>query len=74
MSGNLPPGCTQQMCDEAQPGYWDPPQQWEPCPACCGEGGFEVSRPQRDDPYFAVWETCENCAGVAGWLCDAEGD
>lgn len=25
MAGNLPPGCTQQMCDEAQPGYWDEP-------------------------------------------------
>jgi len=23
MSGRLPPGCTQRMCDEAQPGYWD---------------------------------------------------
>ena len=24
--GYLPPGCTQRMCDEAQPGYWDVPE------------------------------------------------
>lgn len=38
MAGNLPPGCTQRECDEAQPGYWDSPEQeleaLERCPDC----------------------------------------
>jgi len=30
--GYLPPGCTQQMCDEAAPGYWDEPEEEDESP------------------------------------------
>lgn len=32
MAGDLPPGCTQRMCDEAQPGYWDALEEEEGLP------------------------------------------
>lgn len=34
------------------------------CPECGGAGSHEVSRPQRDDPYYAVSEQCRHCGGV----------
>lgn len=38
-TGAYPPGCTQQMVDEAQPGYWDDERDDEPelaaCDICC---------------------------------------
>lgn len=46
------------------------PEQWDTCPDCGGEGVHERSRPQHDDPYFAVVETCKGCNGVG--LVDAE--
>ena len=33
MAGYLPPGCTQRECDEAQPGYWDEPNEPDPIEA-----------------------------------------
>lgn len=56
----------------AQPGYWEPPQQWFQCDDCEGEGGYEKSQPTWDDPYFAIWVKCERCRGAGGWLNDAE--
>lgn len=31
------------------------------CPECGGEGGQEVPKPTRDDPYLAVWQPCGTC-------------
>ena len=39
-------------------------EKWETCSNCCGEGAYEIAKPQRDDPYFAVSEKCETCNGV----------
>lgn len=77
---NLPPGCTQQMCDEAQPGYWDPPQQWFECDACEGAGEVYSGRMSHMvdsatiDPPEPVMETCGKCNGDGGWIDDVESD
>lgn len=77
MSGYLPPGCTQQECDEAQPGYWDPPLVEVACDMCGGEGGIEhwesVSK-WSIDPPSAIVIPCENCDGRGFFICEAEGD
>jgi hypothetical protein len=79
MAGYLPPGCTQRKCDEAQPGYWDPPQQWFVCDACDGSGVFArrvtvyehgCGFPHDD----TAEEPCGGCNGVGGWLDDAHAD
>ena len=41
--GYLPPGCTQQMCDEAAPGYWDEPEADEPPERYDGDDDFRKS-------------------------------
>lgn len=43
------------------------PEFFDTCPACDGDGSIECSRPQHDDPYFAVAETCSKCNG-SGWI------
>jgi hypothetical protein len=77
--GYLPPGCTQQECDEAQPGYWDPPQRWYECDACAGEG-YTVHRitvyelgcgfPHDDSDE----RQCGKCNGAGGWMDDDQPD
>lgn len=79
MAGYLPPGCTQTECDQAQPGYWDPPQQWYECDACNGAGVFAYRITvyehgcgfPHDD---TAEEACGNCAGAGGWIGDVEPD
>jgi hypothetical protein len=47
--GYLPPGCTQQQCDEAQPGYWDeepPPKRGRPL--------LEPGKPRADSITFRL--------------------
>ena len=52
----------------------EPPQVWEECEACQGEGSIAKPRPFHDDPDFCVMFTCEECGGAGGRLCDARGD
>jgi DnaJ-class molecular chaperone len=79
MSGYLPPGCTQQECDEAQPGYWDPPQTWHQCDACDGSGvevfGTFVYEPGCGFGHDSTDERpCGKCNGAGGWVDDVEPD
>jgi len=48
-----------------------PPEVWETCPDCGGEGYIEKPRPFADDPYYAVCITCETCNGAGGFICEA---
>jgi DnaJ-class molecular chaperone len=77
--GYLPPGCTQLECDMAQPGYWDPPQQWFECDACDGSGeivrghwGYEPGCTHAH--RMEIGEPCGKCNGEGGWIDDAEPD
>lgn len=77
--GYLPPGCTQRECDEAQPGYWDPPQQWYVCDACNGSGeivrGEWGCEPGCGHPHMMeIGEPCGKCNGEGGWMDDVEAD
>lgn len=80
MSGNLPPGCTQRECDEAQPGYWDePPQEIITCDCCGGLGyyviGIWVYEPGCGFGHSSTDEVrCENCNGLGEFIEDAKGD
>ena len=40
------------------------PEFWTTCPECYGEGALEISKPQHDDPYFAISVKCPICNGV----------
>jgi DnaJ-class molecular chaperone len=40
------------------------PEFWLTCSDCFGEGSHEVSKPQHDDPHFAISVRCETCNGV----------
>ena len=73
MSGYLPPGCTQQECDEAQPGYWDEPQQWCICNACDGSGvhAYRVTVYEHGCGFphdDTAEESCGVCNGMGGWI------
>lgn len=79
MAGYLPPGCTQRECDEAQPGYWDPPQQWFVCDACEGSGeevfGYWGYEPGCGHGHMIEdGQPCGKCNGDGGWLDDVEPD
>ena len=79
MAGYLPDGCTQRECDEAQPGYWDPPQQEFVCDACDGSGvevfGVWVYEPGCSFGHMSDDEVpCGKCNGAGGWIDDAEAD
>lgn len=54
---------------------WDSPLQWEDCPVCGAEGGYEktihvyeagcgFSHPD------GWWVTCETCRGSGGMICE----
>jgi DnaJ-class molecular chaperone len=62
--------------DEAFHGlpYGDPPEVWEDCPDCCGEGAIDHPRPFHDDPYFCIVVACDTCHGAGGMICEATGD
>lgn len=59
--------------------YGDPPEVWEDCPNCSGEGGYEKHCMTyelgcgfaHDDSY---WVECETCNGTGGMICEAVGD
>ena len=58
MSGYLPPGCTQRECDEAQPGYWDEPEdefEDEPDECECGEDTRVCPPAGPDDDDLGGW-------------------
>ena len=62
MGGYLPPGCTQDECDQAQPGYWDDPEdgedeEMEAYDAC---GRWDQSAPGGLSPYCRLAGT-EHC-------------
>ncbi len=79
MAGYLPDGCTQRECDEAQPGYWDVPQQWYVCEECGGEAVFAYRVTVYEHgcgfPHDDTAEKkCGCCNGEGGYWADAEGD
>lgn len=57
----------------------EPPEVWEDCPRCGGEGGYEKHiwvyehgcGFGHDD---GMWVTCEVCNGTRGMICEAEVD
>jgi len=55
----------------------EPPEVWEECHACQGEGAIEewesVSK-WSIDPPCAIVRTCQTCNGAGGFICEAEGD
>lgn len=61
--------------DDELPG--EPPEVFEQCPECCGEGAIEkwesVSR-WSIDPPSAIAIPCHVCGGAGGMICEAEGD
>jgi len=42
-------------------------ERFATCPHCCGEGEWDESRPQWDDPGYAVSVRCDECNG-SGWV------
>jgi DnaJ-class molecular chaperone len=50
----------------------EPPEAWEQCPDCQGEGAIEKPRPFSDDPYFCIVVTCEACDGAGGRITAGE--
>lgn len=78
-TGAYPPGCTQRDVDEAQPGYWDPPQQEYECEHCDGTGyiprRITVYEHGCGFPHDDVEEIkCEACGGYGGYVADVEPD
>jgi DnaJ-class molecular chaperone len=54
--------------------YGEPPEVWETCPDCCGEGAIEVWESVSKwsiDPPCAISVPCKTCAGAGGWIEDA---
>lgn len=51
----------------------EPPEVWEECPDCCGEGFIDRPQPFHDDPYFCMVILCETCQGAGGFICEARG-
>lgn len=55
----------------------EPPEVFEDCPECCGEGGIEqwefVSRWSIDPPCGHV-VPCRACGGTGGMICEPTGD
>jgi DnaJ-class molecular chaperone len=66
-----------QLTDEDHGPYFDePPEVWEDCPACCGEGGYEkhIFVYERGCGFGhddSMWVTCEKCNGIGGFICEA---
>lgn len=55
----------------------EPPEVWEECPDCQGEGGIEVWESVSKwsiDPPCAHVKTCQTCNGAGGMICEAEGN
>ena len=54
----------------------EPPEVWEECPDCHGEGGIEqwegVSKWSIDPPCAHVIP-CQTCNGAGGMICEAQG-
>jgi len=50
----------------------EPPEVWQECGDCQGEGSVDEPRPFYDDPYFSVVVTCETCNGAGGFICEVE--
>lgn len=70
MAGNLPPGCTQDECDRAQPGYWDDEPDYEPEPDydACEHEEYEIGWDGRAMCHrcgYAWWATSEQIAAEA---------
>jgi len=57
--------------------HGEPPEVWEECAACCGEGSYEiyesVSKWSIDPPCGHV-VICETCNGAGGFIVEAKGD
>lgn len=58
--------------------YFDvPPEVYQECSFCNGEGGIEkwesVSK-WSIDPPSAIIAPCDVCNGAGGFICEAEGD
>lgn len=52
----------------------EPPEVWEECEVCQGEGTIDVPRPFWDDPYFCIVVSCDACQGAGGFICEATGN
>lgn len=51
-----------------------PPEVWQECPDCHGEGATEKPMPFADDPYFCIVLACETCGGAGGAIHETEGE
>lgn len=45
-----------------------PPEVWETCPDCCGEGYIDKEVRGHIDPQPV---RCERCSGAGGWIEEA---
>lgn len=55
----------------------EPPEEWEECPDCQGEGYIEVWESVSKwsiDPPCGHPVLCKTCDGAGGQFCDAKGD
>lgn len=55
----------------------EPPEAWELCPYCLGDGGIDVWESVSKwsiDPPCAQFVPCKTCNGAGGMICEAGGD
>jgi DnaJ-class molecular chaperone len=52
----------------------EPPEVFDECPDCAGEGAIDHPRPFADDPYFCIVVPCSTCEGAGGMICEAQGN
>jgi DnaJ-class molecular chaperone len=55
----------------------EPPEVWIDCPACGGEGSYEIAENVSKwsiDPPGSYTVICETCNGVGGFIEEAEGN
>jgi hypothetical protein len=60
--GYLPPGCTEKDVDEAAPGYWDEPMEWQNDQQ---RAEWEEAQQRKDEAETRLREIEENFR----WLC-----
>jgi len=57
--------------------HGEPPEVWEECETCGGEGAIEIPDPVSKwsiDPPGSHYLTCEVCCGAGGFIVEAKGD
>lgn len=54
----------------------EPPEVWEECPTCCGEGSIDIWESVSKwsiDPPSAHSVICDTCQGAGGFIVEARG-